>query len=120
LERAKEVLQRCQSLIQTTLANGRVVPYWDAVARTLSVGKQPIKCFHVPAPNQEAILATFQVERWPERIDDPLPIKEDQKPKRRLHEAIKALNRNRRAKVIYFFGDGTGEGVCWRLVHDWR
>lgn len=79
-----------------------------------------MKCFLVPAPIQEAILAAFQEEGWPPRIDDPLPGRAEQDPKRRLNNAIKKLNGCRLARVIRFSGDGTGEGVKWKLVTDWR
>jgi hypothetical protein len=57
----------------------------------------------------------FEEEHWPPRIDDPLPKNPELLPKRRLHDAIKSLNRNQKRSLIRFMGDGTGEGVRWEL-----
>jgi hypothetical protein len=65
---------------------------------------------------QEAILMAFEEEKWPPRIDDPLPGNADLLPKRRLHDTIKSLNRNQKNCLVRFMGDGTGEGVRWELV----
>jgi hypothetical protein len=67
---------------------------------------------------QEAILIAFEEERWPPRIDDPLPGSPDLLPKRRLHDTIKSLNRNQKNRLVRFMGDGTGEGVRWELVSE--
>ena len=84
--------------------------------RELIVGGQVVKRFRQPASNQEAVLAAFEEEGWPHRVYDPLPLKEDLDAKQRLHETIKSLNGHRRARIMRFFGDGTGEGVCWELA----
>ncbi|MBU4272473.1 MAG: hypothetical protein KKE86_05040 [Planctomycetes bacterium] len=98
----------------------RLPPRWDATRRELTVDGQVIKRFRVPAANQEAVLAAFEEEGWPPRIFDPLPPRADQESKRRLNETVKALNRSRLARIIRFAGDGTGEGVLWEWVRDWR
>jgi hypothetical protein len=49
-----------------------------------------------------------------------LPLHGDLDPKQRLHDTIKALNHCHLLRIIRFSGDGTGEGIVWRLVHDWR
>jgi hypothetical protein len=49
-----------------------------------------------------------------------MPPQGDVDPKRRLHETIKALNGRRLARLIRFRGDGTGQGVLWEWVRDWR
>jgi hypothetical protein len=95
-------------------------PHWNAMRRELLVGGQVVKRFRVPAPNQEAVLAAFEEEGWPHRVYDPLPPEDEKDAKRRLHETIKRLNRHRLARIIRFHGDGTGEGVLWELVLDWR
>ncbi len=82
----------------------------------LYVGEQVVKQYRVPSPTQEAVLNAFEEEGWPTRIDDPLRPKPDQDAKRHLHETIRRLNRNRRAKLIHFSGDGTGAGVLWELT----
>jgi hypothetical protein len=92
-------------------------PRWDGRRRELRLAKKLLKRFRVPAPNQEAILAAFQEEGWPNCIDDPLPPKGDLSPQRRLHDTIKALNRKHRQKppLIHFLGNGTGKNVVWEL-----
>ena len=92
-----------------------IKPVWDRDRQELRVGEQVIKQFKVPAPNQEMVLAAFQEEDWPVRIDDPLPPQPDLEPKRRLHDTIVSLNRNHKANLIRFLGDGSGQGVRWEL-----
>ncbi len=89
-------------------------PHWDAALRVLYVGSRVIKRYRVPSPTQEAILVAFEEEGWPQRIDDPLPPQPGQDAKCRLHDAIKRLNRHHQHGLLRFFGDGTGEGVCWK------
>jgi len=48
-------------------------PYWDAERRELMVARVVVKRYRRPAVNQEVVLAVFEEEGWPERIDDPLP-----------------------------------------------
>ncbi|MGF1583445.1 MAG: hypothetical protein ACFCD0_29345 [Gemmataceae bacterium] len=93
-------------------------PHWDAERKELRVGTKVVKVLKWPAPNQETVLAVFEEEGWPARIDDPLPGVAEQDPKRRLHDTIKCLNRSHKAKVIHFRGDGTGEGVIWTYVNE--
>lgn len=65
--------------------------------------------------SEQAILAAFEDEAWPSRIDDPLPPKHGMDPQERLHQTIKNLNKNHKCDAIRFFGDGTGTAVCWKL-----
>jgi hypothetical protein len=95
-------------------------PHWDALRRELTVDGQIVKRFRLPAANQEAVLLAFEEEGWPAAILDPLPPRDEQDCKQRLHDTIKALNRSRRARIILFRGDGTGEGVLWEWSRDWR
>jgi hypothetical protein len=92
------------------------LPTWDAERRVLSINERTVKHFKWAAPNQEAILAAFQEEGWPARIDDPLRPLPEQDPKRRLSDTIKCLNRKQKNQLIHFCGDGTGEGVIWEFV----
>jgi len=101
--------------------DGRLVrpkrrPVWDAQHRELRLAGLLVKRFRWRAPNQETLLAVFEEEEWPPRIDDPLPRMPEQDPRRRLHDTIKCLNRNQEHHLIRFHGDGTGEGVVWELV----
>ena len=91
-------------------------PTWDSSRQTLRFGEELVKQFRVPSPNQQAILAAFEEEDWPPRILDPLPPHPAIDPKRRLHDAIKGLNRNKKSDSVRFLGDGTGEGVQWEIT----
>ncbi|MFV1963866.1 MAG: hypothetical protein ACC628_00475 [Pirellulaceae bacterium] len=94
-------------------------PTWDGARHQLRVGSTIVKEFKLPSPNQETILAAFEEEGWPPRVDDPLPVHPELDPRRRLHDTIKSLNRNQRSREIRFMGDGTGEGVRWEWTgHD--
>jgi hypothetical protein len=93
-----------------------VLPRWDAESRKLSWNGHLVKCFRLPAVNQETILATFEEEGWPPHIDDPLRSCRDVDPKARLHDAIKGLNRNQVHPVLHFGGDGRGHGVVWAVI----
>lgn len=93
-----------------------LVPTWDHDRQELRMGRIVIKQFKAPAANQEMILAAFQEEGWPPRIDDPLPQNSDQDPKRRLHDTINSLNRNQKHPLVRFLGDGSGQGVRWDLA----
>lgn len=95
-------------------------PTWDRDRQQLRVGKAIIKEYKLPAPNQEAILAAFQEENWPPRIDDPLPPQGEIDPKRRLHDTITSLNRNQKEPLLRFLGDGSGEGVRWEFAKQAR
>jgi hypothetical protein len=95
---------------------GPLLPRWDGELRELRLGGKLLKGYKLPAPNQEAILAAFEEEGWPPRVDDPLPPQPEQDPKRRLHDTLKALNRHQKHQLIRFLGDGTGEGVRWELI----
>jgi hypothetical protein len=92
------------------------VPRWDGVARELRLGVWVVKRFQQPAPSQETILAAFEEERWPRGIDDPLPQRPGQDPKRQLHYAILNLNRNQKNRLVRFLGNGKGDGIRWELA----
>ena len=93
------------------------VPKWDRLRRELRVGVRIVKEYRRPAPNQETILAAFEEEGWPFRIDDPLPPHKDHDSKRRLHDAINKLNRRQKQRLLKFRGDGTGRGIVWELKY---
>ena len=94
----------------------RSAPRWCPDRQELRFCERLVKVFRLPSPNQETVLAAFEEEGWPCRIDDPLPPVPDLDPKRRLHDTIKSLNRNQRSPLVRFLGDGTGQGVRWRAV----
>ncbi len=97
------------------LAEIAAVPRWDRESRVLSVGGWIVKRYRLPSPNQEAVLSAFQQEGWPHRINDPLGFLADLDPKYRLYHTIGRLNQHQRQPLLRFYGDGTGEGVCWEL-----
>jgi hypothetical protein len=125
INRANEVMAEASAVLEKEAPVGIVriyadenvpeVPRWDSETRTLSVGERIVKRFRVPSRNQETVLAAFEEEGWPRRIDDPLPYRTGLKAKYRLHFTIGRLNHSKREQVIRFFGDGTGEGVCWKF-----
>ena len=90
-------------------------PVWDAPRRELRFGENTVKRFRVPARNQELILNVFEEEGWPDGIDDPIPRCSDIDPRTRLHDAINRLNGKQIQRLIRFYGNGSGTGVCWEL-----
>jgi hypothetical protein len=96
------------------------VPSWDVDRHTLTFDGRIVKQFKRHAVNQEIVLSAFQEEGWPERIDDPLAPSPTLVSKRRLCDTIKCLNRRQEHKLIYFRGDGTGEGVIWESATEHR
>jgi hypothetical protein len=118
---ARDFLPRVLNVQEDNDAAGQQ-PHWDPALRVLRLGGTVIKRLNRAAPNQEAILSAFQEEGWPARIDDPIPPKDDLVAKCRLRDAIRWLNRNLEPRLLRFYGDGSGEGICWELlasaVHD--
>lgn len=90
-------------------------PSWDAQRRELWIDGRLVKQLRRPSSNQQTILDAFEAAHWPRRIANPLPLRSAQCPKRRLHDAIKCLNRNHSQEAIRFSGDGSGHGVLWEL-----
>ena len=90
-------------------------PHWAPMRRELCLEGTVVKRFRVPARNQEVILSAFEDDRWPEHIDDPLPVKNGVDPKTRLHDAINRLNHSQENPLIRFHGNGNGTGVFWKL-----
>jgi hypothetical protein len=91
-------------------------PRWEAETRELWVGGQLVKRFRVPAPNQELILAAFEEQGWPPRIDDPLLRDDFTDPRDRVHEAVKRLNGRQATPLLRFRTDANGTGIRWELV----
>jgi hypothetical protein len=91
-------------------------PHWQRERRRLSFAGQLVKVYRQVAFTQVTVLAAFQEEDWPERIDDPLPRAPGQDPSRRLADTIKNLNRHQVNRLIRFSADGTGRGVCWEVI----
>ena len=62
------------------------------------------------------MLAAFEEEGWPPRIDDPLPPVKGVDPKQRLRDTIRTLNAKQENPLIRFRAAGTGEHVIWEPV----
>lgn len=88
-------------------------PKWDGQRGCLLWGEQLIRTVKPMAKNVTKILAAFEEDGWPPRIDDPLP-GDQRAPDQRLRETVATLNEG--LKVIRFRTDGTGEGVIWEFV----
>src|SRR5437870_2446147 len=88
-------------------------PVYDCDFRQLWFDELLVKRFRQPAPDQELILRSLEEEHWPRRIDSPLSPRFDDDPKLLLRRAIRRLNLHQIHRVLHFFADGTGEGICW-------
>ena len=91
------------------------IPSWDDARRELRLGSIVVKRFRQPAPNQATILAAFEEDGWPPRIDNPLSDHGDTGAVDRLHAAVKKLNRCTR-RLLRFLSDGAGLGILWELA----
>jgi hypothetical protein len=82
-------------------------PVWDKEKSELRF--QGVSCRYRPiATNCISILAAFQEEDWPVRIDDPLPTGRNSE---RLLATIRQLNK--RLRTLRFVADGSGQGIAW-------
>jgi hypothetical protein len=104
---------------QLEFSNGHVEqplkPSWDSQRKELRLGGHVIRRYRCRAANQETILAVFEEENWPARVDDPLTQVAGQNARRRLLDTIKCMNRHQIVSLIRFRADGTGKGVIWEL-----
>jgi hypothetical protein len=94
----------------------RGVPHWDSERKELRWRGQLVKRFTQPAPNQEAVLAAFEEEAWPPRIDNPLRPHPDEDLVQRLHDTIVRLNRHQERRLLRFRADGSGQGIRWEAA----
>jgi hypothetical protein len=97
------------------LCHAGLSPFWDSDRRELRLGDSVVKRFRQPAKNQETILAAFQEDGWPPRIDNPLAGHGGAGAQDRLHDAVRKLN-HQASRVLRFLCDGNGEGVIWQLL----
>jgi hypothetical protein len=91
-------------------------PRWLADQLELRLGDCLVKKFRRPADSQTTILAVFEEEAWPYRIDNPLPPTRHGNDMDRLQEALRRLNHHQHAKLLRFHGDGRGKGVTWEIA----
>src|SRR5262249_19199732 len=75
--------------------------------KELRLGERLVKKFRVPARSQILVLEAFEEERWPYRIDNPLPPLRQLSAADRLNQAIRKLNRHQRSPLLRFRGDGS-------------
>ena len=95
-----------------------LAPKWDRDRQELRVGSIVVKRFTIPAAGQAAILAAFEEQNWPSRIDNPLVSLAESSSCPRLQEVIDGLNRNKKQPLIRFCLDGSGNAVSWELCSD--
>jgi hypothetical protein len=87
-----------------------VKPHWDPERRQLWFASVLVKTFHRIACCQELILAAFEEQGWPSRMDSPLPGGEH------AHEALRNAAKKLNQQLNGLFGfhlDGTGKGITW-------
>jgi hypothetical protein len=88
-------------------------PTWIAALRELRAGQTLLKKFRSQARTQEVVLAAFEEEGWPRRIDDPIAPRPFVECKHRLRSTIQSLNRFHEEPLLRFRADGSGEGIVW-------
>jgi hypothetical protein len=93
-------------------------PTWDQDHRELCLGPFVVKRFTQAARVQETILAAFEEEGWPDRIDDPIPPSADLDPVNRLRSAVNNLNRGQRPPHVRFGVCNCGSAVSWRVASE--
>lgn len=90
-------------------------PVWLAERRELRLGDVLVKKLDGRARHQLLVLAVFQEEGWPERIDDPIPGNGHRQPARRLRKVVGRLNRCQLQPLLRFRCDGSGQGLTWEI-----
>jgi hypothetical protein len=98
-----------------TPSKRRKQPRYEARLRELRVGEAVVKRFTQKSDGQEIILLAFQEEGWPQVIDDPLMVKDDQEAKQRLRRAVDNLNRRQREPLLHFRVIRQGTAVAWEF-----
>jgi hypothetical protein len=87
----------------------RDIPVWEADAGVLHFAGKVVRQVSPRATNIRLILNAFQEDKWPIRIDSPLPRRTDS---RKLREAVRSLKHG--LTGLDFICDGKGEGVQWQ------
>ena len=89
---------------------------WDDLLRELRLAHRVIKHFRQPANTQELILRAFQKAGWPRSIPNPLTT--TSRPRLRLREAVKNLNRAQRWPGVHFHVNHGSSLIYWTLDQD--
>jgi hypothetical protein len=95
-----------------------VVPSYQRQGRSLYWKGACIKVVAGNARLQQLVLEVFEEENWGNQIDDPLPPKQGMNGAARLRETVRCLNKGLKPGTIRFFSDGTGKGICWKVVEE--
>ena len=80
-------------------------PVWDKYKLELRLGGRLLQQYTGRATNHMLVLAAFQDQGWPERVDSPFAANEFE----RLQGTLGELNK---IPGLHFYGDGYG-GICW-------
>lgn len=102
----------------TSAQDGLPTPCWDCHRQELRLGNHVIKQFKIPSVDQEIVLAAFEEENWPSRIDDPFCGQQESDATHRLQSSIDALNRNQKRPLMRFRLDSSGQGICCERLNN--
>jgi hypothetical protein len=91
-----------------------LVPRWLRGLRELRVAGQVVLRLDVRAENLLLLLGAFQVEGWPEIIDNPYPVKGTPSREERLDGAVRGLNAHQERTGIEFHN--TEDKASWRFL----
>jgi hypothetical protein len=89
-------------------------PRYDDDSREFSVGGCLVHRFGSQAHNEIRILAALEDEGWPESIDDPLGSLDDPGFKKRLEDAVSALNGLKKRPLVRF--SSSGRKIHWAFT----
>ena len=103
---------------QGTATERPVLPLWKLASRQLCVDTLVLHEFPRRAVNQVRVVTVFQEDGWPERVDIPLPDTAEGTAGRHLKDAVVALNRGQRVRLLHFrfHTDDDGESVSWEWL----
>lgn len=93
-------------------------PQWDRNRLELRVGSSVALRFKIPAAGEASILAVFEENHWPARIDNPLLPQPGELPEHRLQEAVARLNKIQKRPLVRFLAEGAAQGVRWEHCAD--
>src|SRR5262245_37610918 len=94
----KEMLHQAGLLLTSVC----VTPRWDAALHELWFCNLLVKRYRQKADNQKAVLAAFEEQGWPKKIDDPIPGKRGFSAEKRLADTVAALNKHQISPCLKF------------------
>ncbi len=89
-------------------------PHWDRNRHELRIGQIVVKRFTLPSFDQESVLAAFEEQSWPSRIDNPLRDTNSVVGQTQLPETVRRLNGGHRRSLIQFQCDGD-RNIQWQF-----